>query len=322
MSSERASSGIPQLDDILAGGFVRRRIHLIEGTPGTGKTTLGLQSLLAGRPAGEKALYVSLSETADELAATAETHGWNLEGIEIFELIPPESGLFGEGGQTLFHPSEVELGETMALLIEHTERLKPVRVVLDSLSEIRLLAQSALRYRRQILALKQYLARQGATVLMLDDMTSEMHDLQLHSIAHGVITLEQLAIDYGGERRRLRVTKMRGVKFRGGYHDYSIKTGGLEIFPRLIAAERAGGPPKDLVKSVSPELDEMLGGGVRRGTSVLLIGPAGSGKSSIALSYLLAAAKRGEHGALFAFDETAGSIRDRSAGLGMRSSPL
>jgi circadian clock protein KaiC len=322
MSSERASSGIPQLDDILAGGFVRRRIHLIEGTPGTGKTTLGLQFLLAGRAAGEKSLYVSLSETADELAATAETHGWNLDGIEIFELIPPESGLLGEGGQTLFHPSEVELGETMALLIQHTERLKPVRVVLDSLSEIRLLAQSALRYRRQILALKQYLARQGATVLMLDDMTSETHDLQLHSIAHGVITLEQLAIDYGTERRRMRVTKMRGVKFRGGYHDYSIKTGGLDIFPRLVAAEHAGNAPKDIVKSVSPELDDMLGGGVRRGTSVLLTGPAGSGKSSIAISYLLAAAKRGEHAALFAFDETAGSIRDRSAGLGMAIEPF
>ncbi|HEX4194334.1 MAG TPA: ATPase domain-containing protein [Stellaceae bacterium] len=322
MSTERASSGVPPLDDILAGGFVRRRIHLIEGTPGTGKTTLGLQFLLAGRAAGEKSLYVSLSETADELRASAETHGWDLDGIEIFELTPPESGLIGHGGQTIFHPSEVELGETMALLVDHIERLKPVRVVLDSLSEVRLLAQSALRYRRQILALKQYLARQGATVLLLDDMTSETHDLQLHSIAHGVVTLEQLAIDYGTERRRLRVTKMRGVKFRGGYHDYTIKTGGLDIFPRLVAAEYTGTVAKDIVKSVSPALDEMLGGGVRRGTSVLLVGPAGSGKSSIAISYLTASAKRGEHAALFAFDESAGSIRDRSAGLGMPLEPF
>jgi len=317
MSHERASSGIPPLDDILAGGFVRRRIHLIEGKPGTGKTTLGVQFLLAGQAAGEKTLYVSLSETADELRASAETHEWDLDGIEIFELMPPESGLIGEGGQTMFHPSEVELAETMTLLINHIERLKPERVVIDSLSEVRLLAQSALRYRRQILALKQYLARRGTTVLLLDDMTSETHDLQLHSIAHGVVTLEQLAIDYGAERRRMRVTKMRGVKFRAGYHDYSIKTGGIEIFPRLISAEHTGNVPKDVVRSVSPQLDDMLGGGVRRGTSVLLVGPAGSGKSSIAISYLTAAAARGEYAALFAFDESAGSIRDRSAGLGM-----
>ena len=321
-ADDRASSGVIHLDDILAGGFVRHRIHLIEGTPGTGKTTLGLQFLLAGREAGERTLYITLSETADELLATGRAHGWDLDGIEIFELIPPDTDSSGESGQTLFHPSEVELGETMRLLFRQIESAKPARIVVDSLSEVRLLAQSALRYRRQILALKQFLARRNATVLMLDDMTSEMHDLQLHSIAHGVVTLEQLALDYGAERRRLRVTKMRGVRFRGGYHDYAIRTGGLDVFPRLVAAEHPGTFKKEVVRGVSSELDEMLGGGIHRGTSALLIGPAGSGKSTVALSYVLAAAQRGEHAALFAFDESASSIRDRSAGLGMAIEPL
>ena len=321
-ADERSSSGIAALDDILDGGFVRHRIHLVEGTPGTGKTTLGLQFLLAGRQAGEKTLYITLSETADELRGTAEAHGWNLDGVDVFELMPPETDPSGESGQTMFHPSEVELGETMRLLFQEIERAKPARIVVDSLSEVRLLAQSALRYRRQILALKQFLARRSTTVLMLDDMTSKSHDLQLHSIAHGVLTLEQLALDYGAERRRLRVTKMRGVRFRGGYHDYAIRTGGLEVFPRLIAAEHARAFEKKAVGSVSPELDEMLGGGIHRGTSALLIGPAGSGKSSVAMSYLIAAAKRGEHAALFAFDEGITSIQDRSAGLGMPIAPF
>jgi circadian clock protein KaiC len=321
-ADERASSGIADLDDILAGGFVRHRIHLIEGTPGTGKTTLGLQFLLAGREAGEKTVYITLSETAEELRSTAQAHGWSFDGIHVFELMPPETDPSGDAGQTMFHPSEVELGETMRVLFQEIERSKPARIVVDSLSEVRLLAQSALRYRRQILALKQFLARRSTTVLMLDDMTSETHDLQLHSIAHGVITLEQRALDYGAERRRLRVTKMRGVRFRGGYHDYTIRTGGIEVFPRLIAAEHGATFKKEVVRSVSPELDEMLGGGIHRGTSTLLIGPAGSGKSSVAMSYLVAAAKRGEHGALFAFDESAQSIRDRSAGLGMAIEPF
>lgn len=321
MSGEpRASSGIAALDDILAGGFVQNRLHLVEGAPGTGKTTLGLQFLQAGREAGEKTLYIALSETGDELKATARAHNWSLDGINLFELLPPDRE-FAEGSQTMFHSSEVELSETMRLLLAEIERLKPARIVLDSLSEVRLLAQNALRYRRQILALKHYLARQQATVLMLDDLTSEMHDLQLHSIAHGVLTLEQLALDYGAERRRLRVKKMRGVPFRGGYHDYTIRTGGLDIFPRLVAAEHYASHPKDTVESVSPELDQLLGGGLRRGTSALLVGPAGSGKSSVALSYLVAAARRGEKSALFAFDESIGSIIDRSAGLGMSIGP-
>jgi circadian clock protein KaiC len=319
---KRASSGIATFDDILDGGFVRHRIHLIEGTPGTGKTTLGLQFLLAGREAGERTLYITLSETNDELRSSGSAHGWDLDGIDIFELMPPDADPSGESGQTMFHPSEVELGETMRLLFQQIEQLKPARIVVDSLSELRLLAQSALRYRRQILALKQFLARKSVTVLMLDDMTSETHDLQLHSIAHGVVTLEQLALDYGAERRRLRVTKMRGVRFRGGYHDYAIRTGGLEVFPRLVASEHSRDFTKEVVHSISPELDEMLGGGIHRGTSALLIGPAGSGKSSVALTYLIAAAKRGEHAALFAFDEGVASITDRSAGLGMAIAPF
>jgi len=320
-TDDKSSSGLATLDSILGGGFARQRIHLIEGEPGAGKTTLGLQFLMAGRQAGEKALYITLSESREELMAVGRSHKWPLDGIEIFEL-PPDPDPRGTASQTMFHPSEVELSETTQLIFAEIDRVKPSRLVLDSLSELRLLAQSPLRYRRQILALKQHLTRKQITVILLDDMTSEVHDLQLHSIAHGVLTLEQVAIEYGAERRRLRVTKMRGVRFRGSYHDYTIRTGGIEVFPRLVAA----GPPskreQETVQSVSPQLDEMLGGGIQRGTSTLLIGPAGSGKSSIALSYIIAAAKRGEHAALFAFDETLGSIYDRSAGIGMALEPL
>ena len=317
--TDRVSTGLASLDAILDGGLVRRRINLIEGTPGTGKTTIGLQFLLAGKAKGDKTLYITLSETAEELAAVAQTQEWNMEGIEIFELGPPDDAAHA---QSVFHSSEVELGETTRLMFQKIDALKPARLVLDSLSEMRLLAQSPLRYRRQILALKQYLARKEVTVLLLDDMTAETHDLQVHSIAHGVITLEQMALEYGAERRRLRVRKMRGVRFAGGYHDYIIRTGGLEVFPRLIAVEPTERHHKEIVRSVSDQLDQMLGGGLQRGTSTLLIGPAGSGKSSIALSYLIAAAKRGEHSSLFAFDETLASIYDRSAGMGMALEPF
>lgn len=317
--ADRISSGLPALDVILDGGFVRRRINLIEGTPGTGKTTIGLQFLLKGRQQKEKTLYVTLSETAEELRAVADAHNWSLEGIEIFELSPPDDAA---RTQTVFHSSEVELGETTSLMFQKIEALNPARLVIDSLSEMRLLAQSPLRYRRQILALKQYLSKRQVTVLLLDDMTSETHDLQVHSIAHGVITLEQVALEFGAERRRLRVRKMRGVKFAGGYHDYIIRTGGLEVFPRLIVAPPAERHGKEVVRSISTQLDAMLGGGLQRGTSTLLIGPTGCGKSSIALTYLIAAVRRGEHAALFAFDETTGSIYARSAGIGMAVEPL
>lgn len=315
---DRVSSGLAPLDAILDGGFVSKRINLIEGTPGTGKTTVGMQFLMAGRDRAETTLYITLSETAEELQAVAEAHHWSLDGIEIFEITPPDDGA---QAQTVFHSSEIELGETTQQIFHKIDELKPGRLVIDSLSEMRLLAQSPLRYRRQILALKQFLAKKRVTVLLLDDMTSETHDLQVHSIAHGVITLEQIALEYGAERRRLRVRKMRGVRFYGGYHDYIIRTGGLEVFPRLSAIAPEVRHEKQVVRSSSEQLDQMLGGGLQRGTSTLLIGPAGSGKSSIALTYLTAAAKRGEFSALFAFDETIESIYDRSAGVGLPLEP-
>ena len=249
--SDRASSGLAGLDEILGGGFVLGRLHLVEGKAGTGKTTLGMQFVLAGRDRGEKVLFVSMSESLNELQAVAVAHGWSLGGIEICELAPPDAAEGDENQQTMFRPSEVELGETMRLLCGEIERIDPALIVLDSLSEMRLLAQNPLRYRRQIFALKHFLGRRRATVLMIDDVTSESHDAQLHSIVHGVVTLEELGLDYGAERRRLRVTKMRGVKFRGGYHDYAIRTGGLEVFPRLVASDQPGILPKEVVRSSS-----------------------------------------------------------------------
>jgi circadian clock protein KaiC len=316
------------LDDILGGGLVRGRLHLVEGKPGSGKTTLAMQFVLAGRDRSETVLYVSMSETRAELEAVAAAHGWSLEGIELQELVPLH--IEGEENrQTMFRSSEVELGETMRLLFDRIERTNPARVVIDSLSEMRLLAQNPLRYRREIFALKHFLAQRSATVLVLDDMTSTGPDLQLHSLVHGVIGLEELALDYGAERRRLRIAKLRGVKFRGGYHDYTIRTGGLEVFPRLVAAELSEVASEHLqdartevVLSGSKELDVLLGGGLRRGTSALLVGPAGSGKSSVALSFIYHAAARGECVALYAFDEGSDSIQERASGLGMNISPL
>jgi circadian clock protein KaiC len=320
--SDRASSGLAGLDEILGGGFVLGRLHLVEGRPGTGKTTLGMHFVLAGRDQHEKVLYVSMSETRDELQAVASAHGWSLDGVEMCELVPPDVEEGDGNRQTMFRPSEVELGETMRLLCDEIERIDPARIVIDSLSEMRLLAQNPLRYRRQIFALKHFLTRRHATVLVLDDMTANGHDLQLHSIVHGVLTLEELALDYGAERRRLRVTKMRGVKYRGGYHDYAIRTGGLEVFPRLLASEHPGTLPKEVVRSGSEQLDALLGGGLRRGTSALLVGPAGSGKSSIALSFAYNTARQGQCAALYAFDESTESIIERASGIGMEVGPL
>lgn len=321
MNDDRASSGLAGLDEILGGGFVRGRLHLIEGKPGSGKTTMALQFVLAGRDRSEPVLYVSMSETRAELQAVAAAHGWSLDGIELCELAPADIEE-ERNRQTMFRSSEVELGETMRLLFREIERIDPSRIVIDSLSEMRLLALSSLRYRREMFALKHFLAQRRATVLTLDDMTSNGQDLQLHSIAHGVITLEERALEYGAERRRLRVTKMRGVKFRGGYHDFAIRTGGLEIFPRLISASDMRPLPKDVVRSGSDELDALLGGGLRRGTSALLVGPAGSGKSSVALAIAFNAARNGERAALYAFDENADTIRERASGLAMDVGPL
>jgi circadian clock protein KaiC len=314
---ETISTGSAGLDDILGGGFDADRVYLIEGRPGTGKTTLALQFLLDGARQGERCLYVTLSESERELRTVATRHGWSLAGIDVFELVPPEASLDPDQELTLFHPAEMELSETTKNILDRVVAINPRRVVFDSLSEMRLLSQSSLRYRRQILALKNFFAGRRCTVVLLDDQSSQDHDLQLHSIAHGVITLEQLALEYGAERRRLRVVKMRGMKYRGGYHDFTIETGGLAIYPRLVAAEHHKAFLGEMTSTGSAELDALLGGGIERGTSLLLIGGAGVGKSSVALTYAIAAARRGETVGVFAFDEGLGTVFARAAGLGM-----
>lgn len=314
--ADSASTGIAGLDDILAGGLKRDRVFLFEGSPGTGKTTAALSFLLAGREAGERTLYVTLSETEVELRDTAGSHGWSLDGIDIFELTPPENLLDEDQQQSLLYSSDLELGETTRLILEAVERAKPSRIVIDSLSEIRLLAQGSLRYRRQVLALKHYFAKHGATVVLLDDLTAEISDKTVHSVAHGVVRLEELAPEYGAERRRVRITKYRGRKFRGGYHDFTIRTGGLEVFPRLVSAEHRTRFDRKPLSSGIPELDELLGGGAERGSSCLILGPAGTGKSLLALQFAVAAVQRGERAALFVFDEELGLLTSRVKAFG------
>jgi circadian clock protein KaiC len=314
------ATGITGLDDILGGGFTPNRVYLVEGDPGSGKTTLALNCLLEGLKLGEKALYVTLSETKAELAAVAKSHGWYLDGIDILELVAPESELEPDNQNAMFQPSEIELGVTTKAVLAEVERVKPKRVVIDSLSEMRLLAQGPLRYRRQVLALKQYFIGRECTVFLLDDLTSETEDLQLQSIAHGVVSLEQLSPEYGAERRRLRIVKLRGQRYRGGYHDFVINTGGLDVFPRLVAAEHVGGQKRGVLKSDNAALDAMLGGGLHYGTSAVLIGPAGSGKSTLAMQFARAAAGRGERAVIFAFDERVDTVFERMEGLGMRLS--
>jgi circadian clock protein KaiC len=317
----RISTGSAALDNILGGGLDRNRMYLYEGRPGTGKTTIALQFLLEGARQGERVLYITLSETLQELKLVARRHGWSLDQIDIFELIPPETTLDPDLELTILHPAEMELSETTKLVFDHVSKINPTRIVFDSLSELRLLAQNSLRYRRQVLALKHFFTRRRSTVILLDDLSSQENDLQLHSISHGVVLLEQVAIDYGAERRRLRVIKMRGIRFRGGYHDFTIEKGGLAIYPRLIAAEHHTPFVGEFVSSGNTEFDHLVGGGLERGTNALLIGPAGVGKSTIALSYAVAAAERGENVAFFAFDENRGTIeaRARSLGLGLQS---
>jgi circadian clock protein KaiC len=313
----RVSTGSLGLDDILGGGFDPERMYLYEGRPGTGKTTLALQFLLDGVGRGERTLYISLSETERELELVARRHGWSLDGVTIFELVPPETTLDPSQELTILQPAEMELSETSQLIFDKVEELNPARVVIDSLSELRLLAQSPIRYRRQVLALKHFFSSRRSTVILLDDLTAHENDLQLHSIVHGVVLLEQLAIDYGAERRRLRVVKMRGIPFKGGFHDFTIERGGLEIYPRLVAAEHHKDFDGDVVPSGNAELDMLLGGGLERGTNALLIGAAGVGKSSIALTYSIAAAERGEHSIIFAFDEGRGTAKARARALGL-----
>ena len=313
----QAQSGIAGLDDVLSGGLERGRVFLLEGSPGTGKTTIALQFLRTGAARGERCLYITLSETEDELRASARSHDWDLDGLSLFELVPPESLLDEEQQQSLLYSSDLELGETTRRIFDAFERVKPDRVVLDSLSEIRLLAQSSLRYRRQILALKHYFARQNATVLMLDDLTTDTNDKTVHSVAHGVIRLEELAPEYGAERRRLRVIKYRGRRFRGGFHDVAIQTGGVCVFPRLVSAEHRGDFDRTVLGTGIAEFDALLGGGVERGSSVLILGPAGTGKSIMALTFVRNAVARGERAARFVFDEELGLLCERAKGFGI-----
>jgi circadian clock protein KaiC len=313
-----ARIGAAGLDEILGGGLGRGRLYLLEGEPGAGKTTIALQFLIAGAIAGERSLYVTLSETEEELRDGAASHGWDLdERIAVRELVPPESLLDHDQQQSLVYASEIELGETMQKLFAMIEELKPDRVVLDSLSELRLLAQGSLRYRRQILALKHYFARHKATVLMLDDLTSEALDKTVHSIAHAVIRLEQLAPEYGAERRRLRVLKYRGRAFRGGFHDFVIRPEGVVVFPRLVAVERRAVIERGVRSTGLDKFDALLGGGFESGTSTLLLGPSGSGKSLIAVQFVAAAVARGEKAAMYVFDEEIGLLFQRTLAIGI-----
>jgi circadian clock protein KaiC len=319
---EPAATGINGLDDILAGGFRRNRLYLIEGAPGAGKTTLAMQFLLTGAAAGETVLYVTLSETQEELREVAASHDWALDGIAFRELAPSEAELEPDAHSTMFHASEIELAATTARVLEDVERLKPTRVVFDSLSEMRLLAGSALRYRRQILALKQFFVNRQCTVLLLDDLTATDQDLQMRSIAHGVLLLEQTQPPYGAQRRRLQVLKYRGVRFRGGYHDYAIVKGGLQVFPRLVAAEHRQASTRTQLSSDVRALDALLGGGIEEGSSTLLIGPPGTGKSTLAAQFAWAAARRGQKSALFLFDENPQTLLTRCRELQIDLEPF
>jgi circadian clock protein KaiC len=308
-------TGISQFDVILRGGLPQYRLHLVEGPPGAGKTTFALRFLLEGAAKGERCLYVTLSETAEELTASAASHGWSLEGIDVFELVPAEAEL--ERQQTVLYPAEAEFGETMHMITERIEVTKPERVVIDSLAELRLMAQEPLRYRRQLLVLKRFLQGRHVTTLVLDDLTNNGGVGDLHSLVHGVVSLEQIERNYGASRRRLRIAKMRGTDYQSGWHDFALGTGEVLVFPSLIADQHkawVGGAP---VASGIAGLDEVLGGGLDRGTTTMLVGPSGAGKSSMALRYAMAAVGQDEHAAYFSFDETFETLSRRARALGL-----
>ncbi len=311
-----ASTGVDGLDHILCGGFPRNHVYLLQGDPGVGKTTLGLQFLLEGVHNGETSMYITLSETKSELHAVAESHHWDISGVHIYEELVGEESI-ADDETTVFYPAEVELGKTIKAMLTEVDRVKPDRVVLDSLSEIRLLAQSTLRYRKQILALKQFFSGRNITVFFLDDRTGDVNDMQLQSVPHGVVELERYTPLYGAARRRMQIVKMRGLNFRDGYHDFAILTGGIIVYPRLVAAEHRHIVKLERLSSGIETLDTMLGGGVDRGTSTLIMGPAGSGKSALSTQYAIAAAKRGEHVSMFLFEESLSSLFNRSTSLGI-----
>jgi len=311
------STGVAGLDDVLRGGLTRDRLFLLEGSPGAGKTTLALQFLIEGARCGESVLYITLSETEVELKAVAAAHGWSLDGVSIHEVLPSESILDPDEQYSVFDPSDVEMGATTRAVLSIVESLKPVRVVLDSLSELQLLASNPLVYRRQVLAFKQFFATRACTTLFLDDRTASEGDLQVRSIAHGVISLERMATDYGGTRRRLEIVKYRGIAFREGLHDYKIQYGGVVVFPRLVAAEtRENLKPMQFSSGVD-ELDVMLGGGIEEGSSTLIAGPPGAGKSTLAAQFIHSCLKQGLRSSLFLFEESASNLLNRTDSLGL-----
>jgi circadian clock protein KaiC len=317
-----APTGITGLDYILRGGLPRDRVYLLEGDPGTGKTTAALQFLMQGIRQGETCVYVTLSENADELNAVAASHGWKLDGIDLFELTPADVRVGPDEQYTIFDPSEVELSDTIRSVIDRVNERNPSRVVIDSLAEFRLLAREPIRYRRQILALKQFFVGRHSTVLLLDDRSGYQPDLQVQSISHGVLRLEQSLGDYGPERRRVQVTKLRGVKYRGGHHDVRIETGGLRVFPRVVASDRPGEPTLTTVGSGIAELDALLGGGLTTGTSTVFLGPAGVGKTVLGSKYAAMLSRTGAKSAIYLFDERRSTFIQRSGGLGLELRPL
>jgi len=320
--ADLCQTGIEGFDDIVNGGLPRNRMYLVLGEPGVGKTTLALQFLLAGAAKGEKGLYITLSETKAELNEVAASHGWDLTAISLFELAAMEAQIRSDAETTFFSPSEIELNRTTRVLLDQVEAINPSRVVFDSLSEVRLMSETALRYRRQILHLKQFFAGKKCTVLMLDDNSSSGEvDDQVESLAHGVVLLTKTSPDFGVSRRQLMVKKIRSVRFREGYHDLLMVTGGLVVFPRLVAAEHHVPFPAETVPSGIAGLDRLLGGGIDRGTSTIFMGPAGTGKSTLTMRFALSAAERGEHVLFFTFDETTRTLLSRSRQLGFSLEP-